>query len=80
VEQELETVGVPRSDKPFHPHLTLGRVKHPKEAIPIATRLEHMVVDWGKQTIDSVTLMKSDLTPTGPLYTPLRRIALSPKG
>ncbi len=80
IEQELETVGVPRSDKPFHPHLTLGRVKNPKEAIPVTTRLENLVVDWGEQTIDTVTLMKSDLTPTGPLYTPLRRIALSSTG
>ena len=71
----LESLGLPRETRPFRAHLTLGRVR--REATP--AQLEHLgeairslppftPLAWD---VDRVVLFRSELRPTGPVYTEL---------
>lgn len=74
----LEQGGYRREDRPFTPHITLGRVKGPGDARPFAQALAKLA-DWraGAETVREVHVMSSELTPTGPVYTVLGRGKLS---
>jgi 2'-5' RNA ligase len=65
MEQRLETVGFDRESKTFFPHLTIGRVKKFKRIdIPdVFPDFEPAVFEVG-----SIAIMKSTLTPEGPIY------------
>lgn len=59
------------------PHLTIARVKSPKNKHKIQEKLEKLEnVDIGKMKVDELTLYKSDLTPQGPVYTELYKFGL----
>ncbi len=77
VESSLETIGFEPEDRPFRPHLTLGRVKSSRgkeELIRIVEKYREEEI--GTFQVEKIVLFKSDLTPTGPIYTPLREIKL----
>jgi len=71
VESSLTKLGFEREKKPFHPHVTLGRVKRLEGGTncfeEVSSRWEEEVL--GKVTVDRVYLIESTLTPRGPLYT-----------
>jgi 2'-5' RNA ligase len=79
LQKGIETVllmqGYPREERPFSPHLTLGRVSQhagPDDIDQLAgllgkTRVGHL----GTNYVKSVQLFQSDLHPTGPIYTHL---------
>lgn len=74
MEQALEGRGIPREERPFRPHLTLGRFREPS-AEPRLEDLLHKLkaFDAGAFESDRVTLFRSRLTPAGPRYDVLRR-------
>ena len=79
VEQEMERLGFPTEGRPFHPHLTLGRVK--RDARPaalggLATDLDSLVYET-EVSVESVDLMQSTLTPRGARYTRRHAVALA---
>lgn len=78
IEAACEGLGFKREKRPFKPHLTLGRVKSRKgrDAL-MRTVAEIEKIDLGGFTSDAVSVMKSELKPTGAVYTELRRIDLS---
>ena len=77
LEKELEKIGFEPEERAFHPHLTLGRMKSSKGREELAGRMErHKEEEFGDFQVESVVLFKSDLKPTGPIYTPLREINL----
>lgn len=69
LEEALEPLGFPREGRPFHPHLTLGRVRAPprdpdlSEALKAKSRF-----DGGSFLADHLVLFSSTLTPGGPIY------------
>ena len=79
LQHKLETatarMGYTTEDKPFSPHLTIGRVR--EQASPVELQNIHSVLEklhvgsLGTFTAKSVHLFKSDLKPTGPVYTSL---------
>ena len=72
IESKLEAMGFPPEDRPFRPHLTLGRVKSLKGKGDLVDLMERdRDVDLGSFTVDRLVLFRSDLRPTGPIYTPL---------
>ncbi len=77
VEMELQKIGFEPEERAFRPHLTLGRVNSArgKEAL-IQTMEEHREQEFGEFEVSRVVLFKSDLKPTGPIYTPLREVNL----
>jgi 2'-5' RNA ligase len=75
VETEMAHLGYAREERPFSPHLTLGRVA--RNAAPEAVRrlglgLAAVKVGFlGAACIQAVHLYKSDLQPAGAVYTRL---------
>jgi 2'-5' RNA ligase len=80
VTQALEPLGFEPEKRPYTPHLTLGRASDrasPRDLAELGDlvgRFEAGAV--GQVPVDHITLMKSDLTPSGAVYTPLAVVAL----
>ncbi|MHB1119990.1 MAG: RNA 2',3'-cyclic phosphodiesterase [Bellilinea sp.] len=73
LENTVQSVGISVEDRPFSPHLTLGRVKReaaPSEIQNLSLALDELKVGiLGSITVKIVTLFRSDLHPDGPVYT-----------
>ncbi|MGC8568670.1 MAG: RNA 2',3'-cyclic phosphodiesterase [Nitrososphaeria archaeon] len=65
------------SDEEFTPHLTIARVKFVENKRALLERIEaRRNVDLGTYSVESFYLMKSDLHPNGPIYTPVKKFQL----
>lgn len=68
LESRLTVIGLPPDDHKFSAHITLGRVKS-NSIDELGTAIEgKRDVIFGGQDIRAITLFKSTLTPTGPIY------------
>ena len=79
VETEMEAVGFPAEGRGFQPHLTLGRVRQegPPKTGWDASRLEGLETPPGpEQVVERVSLMRSDLKPSGAVHTRLAAFPL----
>jgi 2'-5' RNA ligase len=77
VERAAGEVGVPREGRPFVAHLTIGRVKSPRNAKRLASAVAQQDrAVLGKDEIAEIVLFESTLTPQGPIYTPRGRFPL----
>jgi len=77
IETYLEKVGFQPEDRPFRPHLTLGRMKSSRGKEELAGSMErYREEEFGDFEVEKVVLFKSDLRPSGPIYTPLRELRL----
>ena len=77
IETQLEKIGFQTENRPFHPHLTLGRMKSSRGREEMVGRMEkHREEEFGDFQVERVILFKSDLKPSGPVYTLLREIKL----
>jgi 2'-5' RNA ligase len=78
-QQTLETtinkLGYKKEERPFSPHLTLGRARQnnsPADSVKIRDALQSIQLGKiGTARVNSVHLFKSDLTPAGSEYTKL---------
>jgi 2'-5' RNA ligase len=72
--QGLERANWPPPDKPFRPHLTLGRLKSQRGQGTLRKVLEeNREVAVGQMRVEHLTLIQSELRPAGPIYTTLDR-------
>jgi RNA 2',3'-cyclic 3'-phosphodiesterase len=71
IEQELAGEGFPRDARKFSPHLTIGRVRSPKNAARVAEDLIAIGFESEKFHTTEVIVMRSDLNPSGSIYTPV---------
>ena len=77
IETQLEKIGFQPEDRPFHPHLTLGRMKSSRGKEELVGRMEkHREEEFGDFQVERMILFKSDLTPSGPIYTLLKELKL----
>ena len=80
VERHVAPLGWPTEDRPFSPHLTLGRTAKSADsrvAAAIGQVVEKSVIEQiSVQGVTAVTLIQSDLRPTGAVYTPLASVSL----
>ena len=70
-------LGITIEKRPYKPHLTIGRVRgrgggNFGEALPLFKDEE-----IGKMRVDEISLIRSELTPKGAIYTALHRARLS---
>ena len=77
IESALAQFDFPKDERPFSPHLTLGRVKHLDEPEKIARALSVYRPPALSFTVDEVAVMKSELLQAGAAYTPLHKIKLN---
>lgn len=72
IDTDLETLGFQKETRGFRPHLTLGRVKSPKEVKGLSKITEEeKSYAAGSFIAGGLTLFKSDLAPKGAIYTKL---------
>ena len=77
-ETEAAAVGVAREDRPYSAHVTLGRVKSPKNGGKIQTAAEARADEiFGRQEVGEAVLFQSRLTPAGAIHTPLDKYPLA---
>jgi 2'-5' RNA ligase len=78
LDDNLVAAGFPGEGRPFKAHLTIARIKEPVEARRMAQAME-MCGRFDPLALQAaeMVLIKSDLRPNGPVYTPLARAALS---
>ncbi|MEX2220870.1 MAG: RNA 2',3'-cyclic phosphodiesterase [Candidatus Rokuibacteriota bacterium] len=83
VTDALAARGFPREERPWHPHLTIGRVhderRWRREAGPPlrAALAQAATTTFGTLRVVEVALMRSELSPAGARYTVRRAIGLS---
>ena len=74
IEEALVPLGFPREGRAYHPHITLARARM---GLPggyrkdLASRL--LSGSGASLNVSGLTLMSSDLTKNGPVYTPAKR-------
>jgi 2'-5' RNA ligase len=76
LEEELFREGFPRELKRFSPHLTLGRVRDPRNSALLAEELEARGFEGEKFEAREIIVMRSELKPTGSVYTQQATIRL----
>ncbi len=77
IETALEAQGFTREERPFRPHLTIGRMKAERRIDGLDKAIEdHKGFAAGAFTATEMILFRSDLKPTGPVYTPLAKFKL----
>lgn len=80
IDNACAALGFPRETRPFSPHLTLGRVK--QDVPPSARASIGAMIDAAKVgalselRVENVSVMKSELRPTGSVYTRLHVVEL----
>ena len=77
VEQAASGVGFPPEERPFEPHLTIGRVRSPGGLAGLIKKLQ--VAEFratSSAPVTRLTLFQSLLSPKGPTYSPLAEVPL----
>ena len=79
IEQACEGLNFLRETKPFSPHLTLARIKAGERHVGVALAKGGVLdrpLSLGSLAMESVVLMKSELKPTGSVYTKLWEVKI----
>ena len=75
--EKLQGLGITREKNKFHPHVTLGRVREGRTGEAVSGRMKagflSRTLEW---KTGSFILFRSQLTPGGPIYTPLKEFTL----
>lgn len=74
IEVALEPLGFVPEERPYHPHLTLARIKHESTKVGSALNQAGVLEEnqyLGQLEIDRLTLFQSDLDSSGARYTSL---------
>lgn len=77
LENAFSKIGIEQENRPFEPHLTLCRIRSPKniEALKKIIK-EEQNINIGKMKISQIILYKSILSKKGPTYTELKKFIL----
>jgi RNA 2',3'-cyclic 3'-phosphodiesterase len=75
IEQAISRLGYPREQRPFRPHITVGRVRKGARP-PDMLHLHHLVSCGGASTVETVDVMRSHTDPDRARYELLRRVRL----
>lgn len=73
IEKATLAAGFAAADKPFSPHLTLARLNHTARTGLPKILERYCDAFFGAMTVDHLALVKSTLTPKGPVYDDLHR-------
>jgi len=70
LEDELSRIGFDREKRKLSPHLTIGRIRTPHNASRVADSLIAATFAPEQFHTSEIIVMRSDLKPTGSIYTP----------
>ena len=79
VEEEMARVGFEPENRPFSPHLTIGRVRQGPNTRDLRAAVE--TTEWAgpRQRSEELVLFESQLRPTGAVYTRVAGCRLGPE-
>jgi RNA 2',3'-cyclic 3'-phosphodiesterase len=78
VENALQLLGFAREKRAFRPHLTIGRVKDRRRLQSLIDAMAELKIpEFDSFDVTEIILYKSDLRPTGAIYTKLHRMPLA---
>ncbi len=76
IDDELVKLGFPNENR-FHPHLTLARLKNQVNLSTYSKLFKKFeTIEGALLTVDKITLVKSELRPSGAVYTPIQNYQL----
>jgi RNA 2',3'-cyclic 3'-phosphodiesterase len=76
-ELKLNEIGFEPEGRAFQPHLTLGRVNSNQGRDELVGTVErHLETEFGAFVVERIVLFKSELRPSGAIYTSLREVKL----
>jgi len=79
LEEKIEKVGIPKEDRAFSSHITLGRTRSTLNRERLVQELNNLASNLGGNPefeVTKITLFKSTLTPKGPIYEVLKEASL----
>ena len=74
LEEQFSKLGFPQEKRAPHPHITLARLRTPKNIFKLKEEVEKIKIDNKVWQVDSVFLLRSILTPQGPIYEDIFKI------
>lgn len=82
IEQTAQSIGLDPDGKPFHPHVTLARIRELSGAAGLVEAVKNRAgrapVSFGDEfRAEAVALLRSDLKPGGPVHARLEEFPLS---
>lgn len=77
VESALEPLGFEPESRPFHPHVTVGRIKERFSVYKKVHPFFDTEISGLGFHVSEAVLYRSDLTPGGPVYSPICRFPLN---
>ena len=80
LEEESETAGYAKDERPFHPHLTIARLRDPRDAHALAVAHKQMKFEPVEIPVAELVVIRSELSSVGSKYTVVSRHALLSKG
>ncbi len=80
LEEKIAEIGVPKENRPFSSHITIGRVRTPKNKDKLVKELNKFADGLKEENlkflVNKLTLFKSTLKPLGPVYEILKEVNL----
>ena len=76
VEKALSLRQFVREERPFLPHLTIGRVRSPRGLRALTEQIQSVTFKTQVFSVDRVVVVKSDLQSAGPIYTVMNHMNL----
>lgn len=80
LEEESEKEGFANEERPFHPHLTLARIREPRGAHPLIAKHKELGFSAVAAAVTELLVMRSELSSAGSKYTVLSRHSLTGTG
>jgi 2'-5' RNA ligase len=77
MEEAYARLGFRAENRAYRPHLTLGRVKSGQNVAQLRAAVgRYAETDFGVQSAEELIVFSSQLTPKGPVYSPLKQASL----
>lgn len=80
LEEKIAKIGIPKEDRPFSSHITIGRTRSSLNRERLVEDLKTLANNFGQENLEfavtKITLFKSTLTPKGPIYEVLKETNL----
>jgi RNA 2',3'-cyclic 3'-phosphodiesterase len=81
LDARLERLGILRESRPWAPHVTVARVRAPRGLDRVRGVIEsHREEVFAEVAVSEIGLKQSVLTPSGPIYSDIGRVALRANG
>jgi 2'-5' RNA ligase len=73
LEEECERAGFAREERPFHPHVTVARMRTPRAARQLARLHQELGFEADEFSVTELVVMQSELAAGGSRYTEISR-------